>query len=223
MNSVLSQSYLDYEYLVIDGGSTDDSITIARSFNIQGERLHFVSEPDKGIYDAMNKGIRLAHGDYCIFLNSGDCFANNDVLQRVMDYGLNAEVCYGDAVFIYPHKEQRRIYPSCLSIDFFYYDSLCHQAIFYKTDTLRRIGGYDEHFQLIADWAMNVTLLRRQTTFMHIPLVVAHYDMGGRSATSEGLARCTQERNDYYHHHGLFYIHFYMYIKRKLHKLFKHT
>ena len=82
IESVLAQERSLYEYIVIDGASTDGSVELAKSY---GDKIDcFISEPDKGIYNAMNKGIALAKGEYVIFMNSGDCFASADVLHRVI-------------------------------------------------------------------------------------------------------------------------------------------
>ena len=93
IKSVVNQTYTDYEFIIIDGGSTDGSVEVIKEYaNII---TYWVSEPDKGIYNAMNKGIEVANGEYLNFMNSGDCFYNNDVLQKVADYHLEKDMIVG--------------------------------------------------------------------------------------------------------------------------------
>lgn len=84
IDSIVNQTCCDYEYLIIDGGSTDDSLSIIKQYKDQID--YWVSEPDKGIFNAMNKGINVSHGDYLIFMNSGDCFNNGKVLEETLPY-----------------------------------------------------------------------------------------------------------------------------------------
>jgi acetyltransferase-like isoleucine patch superfamily enzyme len=108
IESVVSQTYTDFEYIIIDGASTDDSVNIIKEYAEAtlpcgeglGERLYWVSEPDKGIYNAMNKGILKANGEYCLFLNSGDWLYDNDVLNDVFSISPTEDIVYGNDVFI---------------------------------------------------------------------------------------------------------------------------
>ena len=104
MLSVLNQTYPDIEYIIIDGGSTDGTVDIIRKY---AARLgYWISEPDKGIYDAMNKGIAAATGDYINFMNSGDMFASNDVLSSFKNFvSDDPEIVYGDVKLSYKGKE----------------------------------------------------------------------------------------------------------------------
>lgn len=225
MDSVYSQRYAadcgEVEYIVVDGASSDDSVLVIRSFELlhSDVLLKWVSEPDTGIYNAMNKGLRLASGEYCLFLNSGDRLSDKGVIERIMKEPMTADVCYCDAVFVGGDKRYERVYPNRLDLDFFYNDSLCHQAVFYKRALLLAEGGYDEQYRLIADWIMNVQLYRRGFHFAHYPLVTTLYDIGGLTSTEIGMKKCQIERDKYYRSTGLWYIHPYMWLKRKLHQL----
>ena len=84
IQSVINQTYKDFEYIVVDGASTDGSVDVIKKYS--NKLTHWVSEPDTGIYNAMNKGTRMASGEYCLYLNSGDFLADNDVLEKAFNY-----------------------------------------------------------------------------------------------------------------------------------------
>lgn len=96
--SVLGQTYQNYEYIVIDGGSTDGTVDILHKYS---RKINWISEPDRGIYDAMNKGIRLSKGEWLNFMNAGDCFASNDVLEKIFSYEYPEDIkfLYSDTYF----------------------------------------------------------------------------------------------------------------------------
>ena len=97
MESVCSQSFRDYEHIIVDGASKDDTLKIARSY----EGVRILSEPDRGLYDAMNKGLHLAKGEYVIFLNSGDTFHSEDTLEKYALYAkAGADIIYGDTLIV---------------------------------------------------------------------------------------------------------------------------
>src|SRR5262249_31677404 len=122
--SVLAQSCRDLEYIVIDGGSSDGSVAVLEEF---ASRLgHWVSEPDRGVYHAMNKGIGAATGESLLFLNSGDIFRPPDSLQTLLDEGEGRDIVYGDLVVQDGKGEWIRTYPDVLTFDYFRRDSLPH-------------------------------------------------------------------------------------------------
>ena len=95
IESVVNQTFKDFEYIIIDGGSTDGSVDVIKEY---ADRIdYWVSEPDKGIYNAMNKGIDVAKGEYCIFMNSGDCFYVNDVYENVFRELDGVDIIIGDS------------------------------------------------------------------------------------------------------------------------------
>ena len=224
MESVYTQRYTEFEYIVIDGGSTDGSIGVldiqSSRFEDQGRQVQIISEPDTGIYNAMNKGLKLSTGEYCLFLNSGDCLKDEYVLEKVLPWLNDADVYYADAILEQGEgRTLKRTYPDELTLHFFYNDSLCHQTTFYKRELLQQVGGYNETYQLIADWVMNVQLFRKKNLFKHIPIEVACYDMQGMTSGSVGLKKCLVERERYYTENGLRYIHHWMWIQRKWNNL----
>lgn len=177
--SVLKQAGGDFEWLVFDGGSSDGSKEFLLGL---GERLdYFESVPDRGIYNAMNKGVRKASGEYLIFLNSGDEFAAPDVVKRALalNFG-NAGVVYGDWLAIDGKKVTRKSAPGHVDFDYFCHSNLCHQAMFIRSDLLK-VSEYDENIGLCADWAKWLELSGAGVSFRYIPLTVCKYELGGRS------------------------------------------
>lgn len=177
--SVLKQTSGDFEWLVFDGGSSDGSKEFLSGL---GERLsYFESVPDRGIYHAMNKGVRKAKGEYLVFLNSGDVFAAVDVVERAhaLDFG-NAGVVYGDWLAIDGTKRTKKSAPAEVDFDYFCHSNICHQAMFIRADLLKA-SEYDENIGLCADWAKWLELSGAGASFRRIPLTVCEYELGGRS------------------------------------------
>lgn len=151
IESVINQTFRDFEYIVIDGGSTDGSLDILHEYN--ADITYWVSEPDKGIYNAMNKGISKACGEYLNFMNSGDCFYDNGVLQKIADSNLDTDMIIGKDYWYNPKtgKDFATILPLKLDMFTFYKGSLPHQSTFFK-QTLFREEKYDETLKVVSDW-----------------------------------------------------------------------
>jgi len=150
IESVVSQTFTDYEYIVIDGASTDDSVDVIGKY---ADKIHYwVSESDNGIYNAMNKGIEQAKGEYIQFLNSGDWFYSDKVLNEVFGTVRTEDIIYGDAV-LYKNDLQftNFIYPAKLTAFYLINWMICHQAIFHKR-TLFQYRNYNEKYKIVADW-----------------------------------------------------------------------
>lgn len=180
IKSVISQTYSKLEYIIIDGGSSDESVDIIKKY--ANKINYWVSEPDKGIYNAMNKGVIQAHGEYCIFMNSGDCFHDQNVLCSVFSGIQNADIITGitqlktkPIQFWYPPKE--------ISFKWFHIASLSHQASFIKTNLLIE-NPYNENFKIVSDWAFFMqTLIINGCTYKPIQTIICIFDMGGISNT----------------------------------------
>ena len=186
VDSVVSQSYKNWELVIKDGGSTDGCLgEIAKD-----ERIKVTVKKDSGIYNAMNQAIELSNGKYIIFMNAGDTFARECVLEDVTQFinnNENAEVVYGD--YINSRTELCKL-PSNITKSFLYRTFLCHQAIFYKKEI---IGFYDESFRLLADHDLNVKLVNEDKTFLKIPVPVCKYKGGGVSEKAENLKTHAEE------------------------------
>lgn len=173
--SVLAQSSSCYEWIVIDGGSTDGSKEFLSSLDRQPD--YWVSEPDEGIYDAMNKGIRVAKGGYVLALNAGDVFRSSDTLERVLDCGLGADVVYGDWVRLYPDHEEFKKAPAVLPPFFFFQEhgNICHQAMFVRTSLLKE-SPFDTRYKVLADWAKWRELMLAGCSFEYVPVTVCNFE-----------------------------------------------
>lgn len=184
IGSVLNQSCADYEYIVIDGGSTDGSVDIIRQH--ADKIAHWVSEPDRGIYHAMNKGIKAARGEYCIFMNSGDIFYSTTVLEQVMRGGLEADVVCGDICF---GQSNICANPDHVTMKTFYKHTLYHQASFIRT-VLLQAEPYDETMRSAADWKWFLhALVFSNATYAHLSVTIATFEGGGFSERQRAVGQ----------------------------------
>lgn len=178
--SVINQTYKGFEYIIIDGQSTDTTLNIIRQY--EQSISTWVSEKDHGIYDAMNKGIRLASGKWIIFMNNGDVFANNEVLQKVAttistgDY----DILYGD---IFVEKEGKLLLRTasepCNKQRMYF----CHQSAFTKSSILKEMP-FDTRFKMSSDLHFFKRCYYKQLKFKHMHFPVAIYDRNGVSNTN---------------------------------------
>lgn len=150
ITSVVNQSFSDYEFIVIDGGSTDNSLSVINKYSHQ---IHcWISEPDSGIYQAMNKGIAKVTGKYIIFMNSGDCFFSSNTLANVFSEYQDADILVGTAVTEGRWLKQRSFLPRQISFYELATYHISHQATFIKKQLFDELGGYDESLKLVSDW-----------------------------------------------------------------------
>ena len=183
IKSVLNQDYNNFEYIVIDGDSTDNTVSVLKQFEplFKAKDITFkwISERDKGIYDAMNKGIRLASGTWLNFMNVGDTFANSDVLKTV-DVLLtsNLALVYGTKI-----QETKIIEPHPLNILEKGIIMACHQAMFFNKAILKDDLRYDCRYKIYSDYDLvNRIYLKYKPLIEYINLPIAIYQGGGISA-----------------------------------------
>lgn len=189
IDSVLSQTYSNIEYIIIDGGSRDETVNIISSYGEQVSK--FISEPDKGIYDAMNKGIRLATGDVVGILNSDDFFTDNSVVQRVADEFRNTSIdaLYGDVQFVNPdnlHKVVRYYSSKRFNPKKFKYGFMpAHPSFYVKREYFEKIGYYKEDYKIAADFELLVRFLyQHKLKSNYIPMPFVTMRTGGVSTKS---------------------------------------
>ena len=185
LRSVLSQTYTNYEYLLIDGGSKDDTVAKAKASGI--EFAHIVSESDNGLYDAMNKGITLATGDYLCFLNAGDAFFAPDTLQTIADAAMAEEtlpdVLYGETAEVDDKRNfvrMRRLQaPKELTWRSFKNGMMvCHQAFYAKRDIAPM---YDLKYRLSADVDWCIKVMKQSKKLVNVNVTVVNYLQNGLS------------------------------------------
>lgn len=191
-DSIRSQTFRDFDWIVVDGGSTDGSKDFLSEH--QAETAWWCSERDSGIFNAMNKGIGHAEGEYTLFLNSGDTLYAPDTLKEVFGRTSSADIVYGDWTEALPRHPAKRCYsPEKVNCYTFAVRPLCHQTAFVRTSLLKQ-SPYDESYRICADWAKWIELSKRGCTFEHIPVIVCHFVLGGLSYRSVKERRREQER-----------------------------
>lgn len=182
IKSVISQTCKRYEFIIIDGGSKDGSKDIIERH--QDQITYWVSEPDNGIYNAMNKGVKVAKGEYCIFMNSGDIFYTNNVIGEFFEKANNEKDIIEGNCYL-----QGRVMklPESISGIFLFKNALCHQAAFIRTSLLKT-DPYLEDYKIASDWIFFFnTLILKNRTYQHIDLTVCDFDCTGISATNKDL------------------------------------
>jgi len=185
--SVLSQDYANVEYIIIDGQSTDGTIAIVNSFNERVTR--FISEPDKGIYDAMNKGIKIATGDIVGILNADDCFADKNVLREVAEAFMNndIEALYGDLEYVKPGGGVMRKWRSGnYKASLFNWGWMPPHPTFYcKRLIFNKFGYYHLGFGTAADYELMVRFMYlNRLRVYYLNKVMVKMDIGGASNKS---------------------------------------
>lgn len=167
IESVLFQRYADIEYIVVDGGSTDGTLSVVKEYesHFQGQ-LKWINEPDRGIYDAMNKGIRMATGDVIGILNSDDFFTTEDVLEKVVrEFEKDAalEAVYGDVHFVHPDNLQKciRYYSSSIfRPSLFRFGFMpAHPSFYVKRECYEKYGLYALDYKIAADYDLLIRFL----------------------------------------------------------------
>lgn len=192
--SIQNQTWSDFEYIVIDGGSTDGGKELIEK---NPKVNYWVSEKDSGVYNAMNKGIRKASGDYIIFMNSGDFFYNNNVLEKVQhQLDSNIDILYGDSVYFNDEGYRRvEVPPKKLTFSFFYSGGINHQAAFIKRNLFHDYFFYNEDYKISADWEFFiVAICLYNAKYKHLDETICYYDFSGISAKPENLSIYHSER-----------------------------
>ncbi len=193
--SVTSQTRKDFEYIVIDGGSTDGSKEIIESYS---DNIHYwISEKDSGIYNAQNKGMHAAKGEYMLFLNSGDCLINETILQEIAPSLNGTDIIYGDLQIEEENKKWIKKYNEPVTFGYFFNDTLPHQGSFIKRSILMKTGfAFDEELKIIADWKFFLEATCRYNATLHyLNKVVCAYDLNGISASAENIQAIIKEKH----------------------------
>jgi glycosyltransferase involved in cell wall biosynthesis len=186
IESVLSQNFKGYEYIIIDGKSTDKTLIKIKSYQNNHKSIALISEEDNGIYDAMNKGIKQSKGEYIFFLNAGDAFYDSDTLEKTFHLiDKNDEIIYGDICQVNGEKEVykksiKKITKFHLLLD----RMICHQAIFAKRSIFNNHGLFDIRYKISADYDWFISCFKAGVKLKYIPLVISYFDMSGISTSN---------------------------------------
>jgi len=192
--SVCSQNYNDYEWIIIDGGSTDRTLEILEKYSDKITTL--VTEPDSGIYNAMNKGISMASGEYIVFLNGGDQFSNRNNLN-IVAVAPQMDILYGDLIITRADgTEVIETFPDKLTPNYLLWGWLPHPATFIKMRLFKEFGVYDESFRIAGDYDLFLRLLhKKKTTYYHVKEILAKFFDGGISTNPLNRKRLNEEQH----------------------------
>lgn len=189
IESILNQDYLDYEYLIIDGKSNDKTIDIICDYQEKfSGKMQWISEKDKGLYDAMNKGIQMANGKYIAFINADDVLESG-ILNKI-SYFLqedNPDILYGDSINIYKYqklttKKIKKANPNISVNSLRNGMGVVHQSIFTRTEYIKKMGGFDINFKIGADWDFLIRSVKSGARLKYIEEPVSTFQTDGVSA-----------------------------------------
>lgn len=193
INSVLSQTCQDFEFIIIDGGSTDGSVDVIRKY--EGRISYWVSERDNGRYHAMNKGVRQAHGEYLNFMNSGDAFHSPTVLDELTQLNCTEDFITGG---FYDREKNvtHIIYPQEITLLFLLKETFNHQATFYRRELFRH-REYDEKYVIVSDAKFNLqSIILDNCSVRIIKNIIADYDFNGVSSNKARVIEETKRMHE---------------------------
>ncbi len=191
LESIFAQDFSSYEILIMDSVSTDETLVIANSYTSKYSNIKIYSEKDKGIYDAMNKGMNLAKGDWLFFLGSDDSFYNSEVLSKISKVisNTNKKIVYGNVEIVGNNAwaKNGEVYAGKFTIQKLLNQNICHQAIFYNRIFLKEnIGNYNLSYTKSSDWDLNLKCLSK-AEFEFTDLIVAKYSVEGFSGNTRDV------------------------------------
>lgn len=201
MLSVATQTFKEFEYIVIDGASTDDSVDVVKKHESQFAHLKWVSEPDSGIYNAMNKGLRMASGDYIQILNSADCLAAPDVTEKMLaalEKAGNPSILYGNMVKCFP--DGRKMVDKCfagqeITMLGMFTGTLNHDPAYIRRDLFEKFGYYDETLKIVSDWKWYLqAIILGEERPQYVDIDVTLFDMTGISENVNSKEKIQKER-----------------------------
>jgi glycosyltransferase involved in cell wall biosynthesis len=194
IKSIVNQSFKQFEYLVIDGGSTDNSTDVIRQYSEQIS--YWSSEPDAGIYNAMNKGIKQAKGEYLLFMNSGDELSGDTTLTRIFEHLNETDIVYFDILLQHPsgHSEVKKC-PNVLTFSYFVLHTIPHQSAFIRKELFDKHGLYDETLRIVSDWAFFINVIFKfNASYKHISDTFSIYHLDGISSDTSNIEKIAAEK-----------------------------
>lgn len=177
IESVLNQTYPAIEYIIVDGASTDNTRELLQTYQRAG-KLKYISEPDNGIFDAMNKGVNLSTGEWIFFLGSDDVFFDNEVVEKIFSNGPHKEeIIYGNVKFLHSGI----IYDGSFDHEKISIKNICHQALFVKKSVFDRIGLFNTKYKMSADYEFNIRWMGLNMSSLYVDKIVVIYNEKGMS------------------------------------------
>jgi glycosyltransferase involved in cell wall biosynthesis len=193
VESVVNQTWKEFEYVVIDGGSTDGSAAYIES---QSDKIdYWVSEPDSGIYNAMNKGIAKATGEYLLFLNSGDHLNDSSVLGKIHIHLNEKEIVYFNIKEIGENSIRIKKCPQEITFSYLFKFAIPHQSTFIRKSLFERIGQYDEKLEIVSDWKFFIIAFSKyNATYKYIDGDFSTFYFDGISSHNDNYQQIQEER-----------------------------
>lgn len=214
IESVLSQTYSGIEYIIIDGGSTDGTVDIIKSY--ESKLAHWISEPDKGIYNAMNKSLNFAKGDFIYFLGADDILSEDDILSKFSKYLTdNKTIYYGNVFF----KSQNRVYDGRFNDFKLATRNISHQCIFYPKEVFHH-NKFNTKYKVFADYYLNIMLYNNpHYAFEYRPLTIAVFNDAGISGQNSPDSDFERDRLAIIKEHFPWYVYLYRIVRNRLVKM----
>ncbi|MCF8235818.1 MAG: glycosyltransferase [Bacteroidales bacterium] len=188
LDSIVKQTYENIEVWVVDGASTDATLSVIDKYREDYPFINVVSEKDEGIYDAMNKGIDLSSGDWLYFMGADDRLFDEEVLLNLYKSGaLNqVKVVYGNVLIVggNPWAKDQDVYDGLFDLEKLLNKNICQQAIFYPRKVIAKAGYFDKRYTVTADWDYNLRCFARQQ-FLYVDLIIAKFYSGGLSSQDD--------------------------------------
>ena len=201
MQSVICQTFKELEYIIVDGASTDGSVDVIKKYESQVTHLKWVSEPDQGIYNAMNKGLRMASGDYIQILNSSDCLAASDVTQQMisaLEQSGFPSILYGNMIKCYPDGKKmidKSFEGREITMLGMYMGTLNHDPAYIHRELVEKYGYYDESLKIVSDWKWYLqAIILGDEKPRYVDIDVTLFDMLGISETNKDLDKEERKR-----------------------------
>lgn len=185
IDSVVNQTWKEFEYLVIDGGSTDESPALIEAY--KNQIAYSISEKDSGIYNAMNKGIKTAKGKYLLFLNSGDYLVSDTVFENVFSsFASDTDFICGHLYYEQSGKAVIKEHPEQMTFSYLISKTVYHPSTFIKRTLFEQYGLYNENNKIVSDWEFFFkTMGLNGASYMKIDTTITHFDMNGISSVQE--------------------------------------
>ena len=217
--SVALQNRNNIEFIVIDGASTDNSLSM---IDANKDLIDYViSEPDSGIYDAMNKGIKVATGDYLFFLNSGDIFYDSTVLDVFVKKNYTQDFILGGVCFVSGTLQYKSYLPKKMSF-FDFLEGVCHQGSFIKRSVFNKVGKYDLKYKITADWVLLIkAILLEKCSYLVHHDIVSYYNLDGLSSQSSSKFEAEKEKKIFLYENHIEYNGFLFYLYRFSYRILK--
>ena len=201
LQSVTDQTFKEFEYIVVDGASTDGSVEVIKKYESKFAHLKWISEPDTGIYNAMNKGICMASGDYIQILNSADCLASGDVTEKMLsalEKAGNPSILYGNMIKYFP--DGKKIVDKCfagqeITMLGMFTGTLNHDPAYIRHDLFEKYGYYDETLKIVSDWKWYLqAIILGEEKPHYVDMNVTLFDMTGISETNKELDKTERKQ-----------------------------